>query len=199
MQVRFFILTVIPLFLGISIFSAPTHYKTERKEQLTEKLGDDSVIKLNSEKGAEIRVIGTQFNVKSRNQRVEVAVKEGRVEVSSMFAKQGNIVILTERQSISFSKGEVPNESQKIQKIALEYYFAWIYGKIGFNETSLEYAVKEVERRFDITIQLAGTVDETKAITGLFEANDVDNVLTAICQSLHINYYEVENGVYKIY
>jgi len=145
---------------------------------------------------ASIRVLGTQFNVKARESWFEVAVKRGVVEVSSNVSGKDSSVILTDSQFTRFQKGEYPYPPQLIP---LEQYPGWIIGKLAFYETSLKLAIEEIERHFDVTITLNDRSLEEVKISGLFETNDLDNILDAICQLTKRNYRRLKNEKYIIY
>jgi len=144
--------------------------------------------------GAVIRVVGTQFNVKSRNARIEVTVSEGVVEVASTLAHQDSVVTLTKGQATIFRIGESPALPQQ----AHSEYPGWISGKLAFYQDSLESVVAELERRFDVAIHLSGDGLEEITITGQFDGSDLDDILSALCQ-LTGKKYRKENGSYAIY
>jgi len=144
--------------------------------------------------GAVIRVVGTRFNVKSRHARIEVAVSEGVVEVASSSAPNGSVVILTKGQLTSFRLGESPAPPQ-------ETYFespAWTRGKLAFYQERLKDVAAELERCFDVTIELRDKSLEEIAITGQFENENLETILSAICRLINKN-YRSQNEAYIIY
>lgn len=143
---------------------------------------------------ASVRVLGTQFNVMARDSLFEVAVNEGVVTVTSNHDSKDSVT-LTKGYSTRFQKGEIPKPPQLIR---FEQYPGWIHERMTFYESSLKLVVEEIERRFDVTIKIAKTVNHETLITGLFNTEDFDNLLSAICLSIKKN-HRVENGVYKIY
>lgn len=125
-----------------------------------------------------IKVVGTQFNVKSRDKRLEVAVNQGVVELSSRIDGQDSTIILREGQYSTCHKGEFPGEPQRIP---FEQYPGWIHGKMIVNQTELKYVCQEIERRFDVSIHIEAKEIENIKVSGLFEATDLENLLSAIC------------------
>jgi len=144
--------------------------------------------------GAVIRVVGTRFNVKSRQARIEVAVSEGVVEVASTLAHKDSVIILTKGQATIFRIGESPALPQQ----AHSEYPGWISGKLAFYQDSLKSVVAELERRFDVAIHLRGDGLEEITITGQFDDSALDDILSALCQLTNKNYRK-ENGGYAIY
>jgi len=124
---------------------------------------------------ATVRVVGTQFNVKSRDDRLEVAVNQGIVNV---LAHLDSTVILTEGQSTTCQKDGFPTAPQNIQ---FNVYPGWTHGYLAFFQTELKYVCQEIERRYDVSIFLADIQLEKITITGLLEANELNNLLSALC------------------
>ena len=190
-------------------------YQTNRKEQLTIVLSDNSEVQLNCvskltlnknfnkesrqvtlngeayfniRKGnfpfiiktdvATVRVVGTQFNVKSRDGQLEVAVNEGAVDVLTRSESKDSTVVLTRGLFNICKKGESPTLPQLIQ---FDQYPGWIHGHLSFYQTELKFVCQEIERQFDMTIILADKQLETISITGLFAASDLSNLLSALC------------------
>jgi len=142
--------------------------------------------------GAAIRVMGTQFNVKSRNKKIEVVVSEGVVEVASTLAHKDSVIILTKGQATIFRIGESPALPQQIYS----EYPAWTSGKLAFYREPLKNIIAELERRFEVTIQLMDTTLENETFT--VQEDDLDTILTKLCE-LTDKKYRKENDGYTIY
>ncbi|MEQ9402347.1 MAG: FecR domain-containing protein [Cyclobacteriaceae bacterium] len=77
---------------------------------------------------AEIRVLGTSFNVRSSSIETSIAVREGRVQVN----KEGNEVILTEGfTAMSSEKGLIHGKTTDLN------FDSWKTGIFSFNEATL--------------------------------------------------------------
>lgn len=139
---------------------------------------------------ANIRVVGTQFNVKSRNEKIEVAVSEGVVEV----ATGSSAITLNKGQATAFHVGEPPSPPQQAQA----EYPAWTQGKLAFYQETLKNVLEELERRFDVIIELRDKQLEETVITAQFESSNLESILSAICQLTNKN-YRGQNEVYIIY
>jgi ferric-dicitrate binding protein FerR (iron transport regulator) len=147
---------------------------------------------------ATTEVVGTKFNIVARKELFEVAVNEGSVRVQSDISditKKDNFVYLSAGQYTRFKKGQQPSPPQQMP---FEGYPSWIHGRLAFYDVTLKFAVKEIESRFDVKIELAPTVNADTKITGLFETKDIETVISALCLSIQKK-YEVKNGMYKIF
>ncbi|MBN4081425.1 FecR domain-containing protein, partial [Caldithrix abyssi] len=74
-----------------------------------------------------ISVVGTEFNVRSRNGRVAVAVHEGIVKVTS----QDSTITLQANQMTSLSQGDFPSASKPLPFAA---YPRWTQNQLMFHE-----------------------------------------------------------------
>ncbi len=123
-----------------------------------------------------VEVLGTQFNVRSREGRFDVICFEGRVRVISA----GTENIITKGQSISFADGkpiDVPsaNGSQP----------GWLSGELNFNNENLARIVAELTRQYKIEISVdAGS--QTQLFTGTLPMNNLDEALVIICATYHL-------------
>ena len=121
----------------------------------------------------EISVLGTSFNVRTRNDGFEVGVNDGEVQVSN------------ENRILNLSKGQLLNVksefiSSNISQIPIDQYPDWLNRKFYCNETTLESLCLEIERTFDIKINFTNPSLKSLTITGLIEASDLDNVLHTV-------------------
>ena len=125
-----------------------------------------------------VQVLGTQFNVYAREQSFEIAVNEGIVkvgnEIEDNFQKE---VVLTAGQIISFDSEEHPGNPQIISNSQIP---GWIHNKFIFAKDNLEDVCKEIERKFDIVIDLANSELGIITVTGVMEADNLSDVLATI-------------------
>ena len=224
-----FILTLLskPTYLWLTTESVITN----RGEQFSFKLPDDSKIQLNAEseltyrssfneksrlvtlsgeayfdvqsgshpfiiqhKDVSIQVVGTQFNVRTIGNKIEVSVNEGIVLVSNEQTGD-NPVHLIKGQFISFDKKESPGIPELIK---YDEYPGWIYNKFIFDQENLSVVCKEIERKFDVDIELKSDGLETITVTGVIDAKDLSRVLHTL-SSLTNRSYKFDNKRYTFY
>ena len=229
---------VIAAVLMFTLLSQPAYlwlttesFITDRGEQISFNLPDDSKIRLNSEskltfrssfneksrlvtlsgeayfdvqsgshpfiiqhEDVSIRVVGTQFNVRTIENEIEVAVNEGIVLVSNDQTND-NPVHITKGQFISFSKKESPGTPEAIGH---DQYPGWIYNKFIFDQENLSVVCKEIERKFDVDIELESDGLETITVTGVIDAKDLSRVLHTL-SSLTNRSYKFDNKRYTFY
>lgn len=136
-----------------------------------------------SEKGA-VTVLGTSFNVHTRPSGFEVSCFTGKVNVSS-----GNHVIM-------LTKGLFTKlDNNKL--IAAEPFddkkTTWRQGDFYFERKPLNSVIDELERQFNVDIQLKG--DGTRLYTGYFSNKNLDEALEMVFKPMSLNYTRETNKI----
>ena len=116
-----------------------------------------------------VTVVGTQFNVKARNNRLEVICYEGKVKVDGGSEE----ILLAPGQSVIFIDGKntatPPAESLKP---------GWIAYDVAFRTEELKDVIAEMERQYKIDIELPD--GEYAPYNGPIPMNDLDKALEII-------------------
>lgn len=140
---------------------------------------------------AQVRVLGTRFNVWSRELETRVVLKEGKIQFSSVNCDSGKVVLLPGQMSmlVADSLPRIPKTVNLSQKLA------WLENKLVFDNTPLREVIAELQRIYDVTIKLSGPDLEMLPITATFEEQTIELVLSAICLTFDLN-FELKNGKY---
>jgi transmembrane sensor len=116
-----------------------------------------------------VTVVGTQFNVKARDGRLDVTCFEGKVKVTA----NGTTTLLTPGKSIAYEgKKSLSIADGKASKPG------WLTYEASFEQESLKHVVAELERQYNIKITLKAT--SQKPYTGTLPMNDIDTALNVI-------------------
>lgn len=140
-----------------------------------------------------VTVLGTKFNVKHRDDIIEVAVNKGKVQVSDTV--QEKQVILLAGQMSRFVDGEPPEQPQKLP---FENYPGWTQNKLMFYQDNLSNVCREIERRFDVQVKLSNQKLAYITVTGVLETDSIESVLSTLSILIQ-QHYRFEKGVYVIY
>lgn len=138
-----------------------------------------------------VRVLGTTFNVISRDSRFEVSCIEGRVEVS---AKAGDV----ERQKIVISSGEGVElkEREGLMNITQEKVvssISWRGGDFYFTAVSLKAVIDEIARQYNVEIELEDM--EEMIYTGNFSGKtSLEEVLDIVAIPFSLKVEKTEKG-----
>lgn len=130
-----------------------------------------------------VSVLGTQFNVKARKNRFDIMCYEGRVKVNYANTQ----IILTRGQSVTFENGKQFNTAVKSPKPG------WIDNQICFNKENIKSLLDEVERQYNITIEL-NAKDTTSLFTGKLPTKNLDVALQIISTTYHLEAKKVSKN-----
>ena len=125
-------------------------------------------------KFGEVKVLGTSFNVRSRDDGFEVGVNEGIVEVSN-----GKNTFLIKKDEMIKIESINSDKKQNIVK-AYNNYPDWINNMLFFENTPISEVCREIERTFNITIKFSKSEIKNVKVTGLIETNDINSVLSSL-------------------
>jgi ferric-dicitrate binding protein FerR (iron transport regulator) len=136
-----------------------------------------------------VRVLGTSFNVYNHADGFRVQCQTGKVKVSNM---AGQTVILTPGLSTHLNPDGTlitsPNSDTRIK---------WLEGLYEYKEVPLQFVINELERQFNIHIELKADVKNT-LYTGFFEDDDMDEALNSVFWPLKLT-AETKGQVVTVY
>jgi transmembrane sensor len=144
---------------------------------------------------ANVQVLGTEFNVNNRYNRLQVAVNEGVVEVSSKVGEKDSTVIIKKGQFNICMAGEYPRKSQNIK---FKQYPCWLHGHLTFDQSTFRYVCEEIERQFNVSIKITDDQLNNTFVSGLFKTTNLDSLMSSICVLVQKE-YKTEDGTFIIY
>lgn len=125
-----------------------------------------------------VRVLGTSFNVYTRENSFRVSCLSGQVLVTSgdksVAISPGETAVLAENDLLSF-------HDDKIEKTT-----GWMKGEFYFENTSLNLVLNEIERQFNVKFEARNFND--KFFTGSFTNRDLVEALDIICIPMGLKY-----------
>lgn len=125
-----------------------------------------------------VQVLGTQFNVKERDNYFEVICYEGLVSV-----KHNN-------KTVKLSKGngfKVTNGTIELIKDNATTNPDWIQAESSFTNIALQEVIAELKRQYKVTIK-ATDVDVSQLFTGTFTHDNLNTALQSITIPLKIKF-----------
>lgn len=149
---------------------------------------------------ATIKVTGTEFNVRSWSgdpgKVTEVTVSEGTVQFYREDARDSFVTITPGRLSRLTEQMEKPTAPEKI---SIDRILGWRDHKLVFNDQPLIVIFRELERRFDVRIQIENSgIGQQKLSTYYADPRNIEWVLNDICRVKGLNYAKTADG-YRIY
>lgn len=155
-------------------------------------------------KGAEVKDIGTKFNINAypNSPSLEVVVSEGLVEVtaSKNTSQPGK---RNKPGSVMLSKGqkaELNSETGKlvVGKADLNTSLAWLDNRLVFDEEPFQAVIQKLERYYDVKVNVLDKELLYKQITVSFNNESLENVLKVLSLSLDAE-YKIEGQSVEFY
>src|SRR5580700_270630 len=129
-----------------------------------------------------VRAVGTAFAVRALNERVDVTVAEGVVEVAeSKVSSQPQTVSADEAASISASEGV---KVERITHAQVERHLAWRDGMLSFDGERLSEAVEEINRHNDLKILIDDPALAGRPVVGIFRSSDTEGFAQTVAAAL---------------
>ncbi|MGD8779713.1 MAG: FecR domain-containing protein [Ignavibacteria bacterium] len=135
-------------------------------------------------------VRGTEFNIKNRGNSVSVVVAKGSVDTytpdldKKYNLKKGDMILYNTRSGFSEPK-----------KVNLRQYLAWRNDKLAFTHTPLSEVMDEIERYYNVKVIFESELHKDKTITGIFETDSIDHILSIIALTLDIDIERVDKKI----
>lgn len=139
---------------------------------------------------ADIKVLGTSFNVKAyqEDEQLAVSVKTGKVQVDMPETQMR--LLPNEQITVNKVSGEIVKKSEDAAKVT-----AWIKGGLYFNRTPIHSVVRDLERMYNTTIELDPQTTFDDYMYGEHDNSSLDAVLNAIQYATGIQHKRVDDRI----
>lgn len=149
--------------------------------------------------GALIKVLGTEFNVKSYKDedRVNVVVASGKVAVRPAAAAETDQALLHPGDLAQIDRngrGEMVID----RDVDLMFHLGWLDNRIHFRDTPLQDVTRRLGRIYKVDIQFADSGLSEIPLSAEFEDESISEILLAMKHVLNLE-YEVENRTVTFY
>ncbi|WP_340066080.1 FecR family protein [Ascidiimonas aurantiaca] len=165
-----------------------SHREVKLRGEAYFKVNKGKTFEVISENGV-VTVIGTQFNVKSRENYFEVVCYEGLVKVTHELKE----VLLSPGNSFKVYGGTIVEEMELTDTEP-----SWLNHESIFKSVPLVQVLDEIERQFDIRIQTE-TVDTNRLFTGGFSHKNLDAALRSVCVPMNLAFVKNQDNSVRIY
>jgi len=147
------------------------------------KVTKGSTFTVNTKNGS-VTVLGTQFNVNSKDNFFNVVCYEGKVKV----IEGDRTNFLTPGKGITTLDSK--HESLNVTNISP----SWIHGDSEFNNVPLQLVIDELEKQFHITFDRSA-IDVTKNFTGSFDNKNLNIALASVFKPMLIKYKSADKKI----
>ena len=177
---------------GSKVVYSGNRFNTRRKIQLTGeayfKVTKGNTFSVVTTEGT-VTVLGTTFNVRSRDEKLSVFCYTGKVKVSDHFKS----VYLTKGKKTAKLPGEI---LQDAQPTALNEGLQWRNGSFYFQNAPLKEVLAELSRQYNVVIHLP-EYEENRVITTSFNNKNIASALFNILWPLNLK-AEKKDGKYIV-
>lgn len=144
-----------------------------------------------SDKGKTI-VLGTTFNIYSRNSEYQVTCISGKVKVLENTGTR-EVTLNPGQQAVINADGALEVQSD----INTELTLSWLNNKFSFTSVPLVRVFEEIGRQYGVEISFPAGLEKT--YTGTFvKDNSVENVLNLVCRPFDLNFTRKSDNEYSI-
>lgn len=127
------------------------------------------------------KVLGTEFNISTRDKRTSVALIKGSVVVTGL----GKSKLLKPKQKISIDYKTAQVEQQTFDP-QLEIF--WMDQQLSFDNVELGSIVKILESKFGKTISISDSSLSQISITGTFKGKGITSILLSISKAADFSF-----------
>ncbi|MBC8154097.1 MAG: FecR domain-containing protein [Bacteroidetes bacterium] len=139
----------------------------------------------------EVRVLGTEFIVYSRERGSQVVLNRGRVTLRSLKSLRKPLAIHPGDVVTVDLRGNI--QVQEKQPVA--NYAAWKKQRFVFDRTPLRDIARQIQERFGVTVHIPDVTLADRQISGNYPAQTADEVLSMLTQLLNVRADKQTNGV----
>jgi transmembrane sensor len=137
-------------------------------------------------------VLGTSFNIFSREQTYKVTCVTGRVKVISKTMKE--VILSPDSRATILPEGEIKMD----KNISTLPYISWKDNYFQFTGVPFEMVIDEIERQYNLKIKIDNPI--TDKYTGNFKREgNVDDVLEYVCLPMGLKFEKVSDDTYLIF
>jgi transmembrane sensor len=121
----------------------------------------------------QVRVVGTEFNLRHRDDVVDLTVRRGTVEVRPTDAPQASPTRVTVGQELTHVEGG----GQVLKASDPQAAFAWINGQLIYRDRPLSDVAADLSRRFATPVRTADARTAALRFTGVLVTDNEADVL----------------------
>lgn len=130
-----------------------------------------------------VRVLGTEFSVSTRDEKTQVVLEEGNVEVTSYQAEQQKQrqLILKPHHMAEFDNA---SDTLIVKWVNTDVYTSWKTEELVFDKTPLTEVLKRIEYTFGVTIKIKDPALKQRTLSGRIDNSRMNVILSTLSQTL---------------
>ena len=132
----------------------------------------------------QVRVVGTQFDVRHRDGAVAVAVQRGLVEVRRGVDKRATPIRLTVGQGLSHRENR--DDGAQVDPVVVDEVTGWRQGRLIYRDRPLSEIVAALNRLFPKPVKLADARTGDLRLSGVLIVDEQDAMVARLSQLLPV-------------
>lgn len=141
----------------------------------------------------QVRVVGTQFDVRRRDGRVAVNVQRGLVEVRPDLPSNIASFQLHPGQGLSHQEGR--NDDARVASVAADEVAGWRQGRLIYRDEPLSEIVADLNRLFPRPVKLADNEAATMRLSGVLIVDEQDAMVDRLSHLLPVRATTTNDGI----
>lgn len=129
-------------------------------------------------KSQEVTVLGTEFNINTYDQHTITTLVEGKVALSN---DTGDEVRLHPNEQAILAAGNI-----QVRSVDVNDYTSWTEGQIVLNDATLTEVSAQIERWYDVDVQLPGIKNNRTAYIVFSRSERLSNLLKALEETYNV-------------
>ncbi|HEX8350609.1 MAG TPA: FecR domain-containing protein [Hymenobacter sp.] len=140
----------------------------------------------------EIAVLGTKFDVFSRNHETRVVLSSGKVQLSRRTNGQDEKVLMNPGELVEYTS---PRRQPVTRVVNAAHYSSWTSGKLSFDDNSLAQIIRLLHETYGLEITVADPSLLAQKVSGSVPSRDADVLLMALSKSLDMKVIRTGNQI----
>ncbi|WP_029917124.1 FecR domain-containing protein [Caulobacter sp. UNC358MFTsu5.1] len=141
----------------------------------------------------QVRVVGTQFDVRRRDGQVAVNVQRGLVEVRPNLASGATPFRLKPGQGLSHHEGRAADA--KLQAVAVEEIAGWRQGRLIYRDQPLSQIAGDMNRLFPRPVKLGDAEVANMRLSGVLIVDEQDAMVDRLSHLLPVKTTTTEDAI----
>ncbi|MDR6532881.1 transmembrane sensor [Caulobacter rhizosphaerae] len=141
----------------------------------------------------QVRVVGTQFDVRQRDGQVAVNVQRGLVEVRPNLPRDAAPFRLRPGQGLSHRKGQ--RADARVQAVAVEEIAGWRKGRLIYRDQPLSQIAGDMNRLFPRPVKLADAEAANLRLSGVLIVDDQDAMVDRLSHLLPVRTTTTDDAI----
>jgi len=141
----------------------------------------------------QVRVVGTQFDVRHRDGQVAVNVQRGLVEVRPNLPRDAAPFRLRPGQGLSHRKGQ--RADARVSAVAVEEIAGWRQGRLIYRDQPLSQIAGDMNRLFPRPVKLADAEAANLRLSGVLIVDDQDAMVDRLSHLLPVRTTTTDDAI----